>query len=165
MAACASLGWLFADAAAPVVGCAAGLGIHISPGFIGTLLGFFAGSFLFIGAAHLLPEAEHEGKSPWLYFAVVAGFAFVVVIGQLLGHAALGFVSILPGTVPILRSPRTNMGLSPLSEAVLRQSLDRQAPFGANAAHFGHDVVDNRVMRRDPLDLNVKRQGDKTQSR
>ena len=82
----ASLGWLLADAAAPVIGCAAGLGIHISPGFIGSLLGFFAGSFVFIGAAHLLPEAEHEGKAPWLYFAVVAGFAFVAIVGQLLGQ-------------------------------------------------------------------------------
>jgi zinc transporter ZupT len=82
----ASLGWLLADAAAPVVGCAAGLGIHIHPGFIGSLLGFFAGSFLFIGAAHLLPEAEHEGKAPWLYIAVVAGFVFVAIIGQLLGQ-------------------------------------------------------------------------------
>jgi ZIP family zinc transporter len=82
----ASMGWLLADAIAPVVGCATGLAIPISPSFLAILLGFFAGSFLFIGAAHLLPEAEHEGKAPWLYLAVVAGFSFVVIVNHFLSR-------------------------------------------------------------------------------
>ncbi|HTQ40278.1 MAG TPA: ZIP family metal transporter [Pirellulales bacterium] len=79
----ASLGWLLADALAPVFGCALALAISISQGLIAVLLSFFAGSFLFIGAAHLLPEAEHEGKAPWLYAAVVLGFAFVGILRHL----------------------------------------------------------------------------------
>jgi zinc transporter ZupT len=76
----ASLGWLLADAAAPVLGCVLAMLTPISQSLMALLLSFFAGSFLFIGAAHLLPEAEHEGKAPWLYAAVVAGFVFVGLI-------------------------------------------------------------------------------------
>ncbi|HZZ27695.1 MAG TPA: ZIP family metal transporter [Pirellulales bacterium] len=76
----ASLGWLLADAVAPVLGCTLALTIPISESLIAVLLSFFSGSFLFIGAAHLLPEAEHEGKAIWLYGAVVIGFVFVGLI-------------------------------------------------------------------------------------
>lgn len=79
-----SVSWLLADAAAPVIGCGVAFLIAISPGFIANLLGFFAGSFLFIGAAHLLPEAEQEGEAPQLYVAVVAGVGFVFVINYLM---------------------------------------------------------------------------------
>jgi ZIP family zinc transporter len=79
-----SVVWLLADAAAPVVGAGAALLLPISQGLIADLLGFFAGSFLFIGAAHLLPEAEQEGRGPWLAIAVVAGFAFIFVVTRLL---------------------------------------------------------------------------------
>jgi zinc transporter ZupT len=79
-----SLGWLLADATAPVVGCSMALFLSISPGRIAELLGFFAGSFLFIGAAHLLPEAEHEARAGWLYVAVLTG-AGLVVLARLLG--------------------------------------------------------------------------------
>ena len=80
----ASIGWLLADAIAPVLGCVAALSISISQGLIAELLGFFAGSFLFIGAAHLLPEAEQEGKARWLYVAVVAGFVFMLIVNSVL---------------------------------------------------------------------------------
>ena len=80
-----SLAWLAADAVAPVVGCAAGLVLAIPDVLVADLLGFFAGSFLFIGAAHLLPEAQSERKSAWLYVAVVAGVAFVMVVTRVLG--------------------------------------------------------------------------------
>ena len=49
-----------------------GASISISQGLIADLLGFFAGSFLFIGATHLLPEAEEEGDAGWLFVVVVA---------------------------------------------------------------------------------------------
>jgi zinc transporter ZupT len=80
----ASVGRLLADAAAPVIGCGAAIIVSISQELIADLLGFFAGSFLFIGAAHLLPEAEQEGKAPWLYVAVVTGFGFVAIISHFL---------------------------------------------------------------------------------
>jgi zinc transporter ZupT len=84
----ASLGWLLADAIAPILGCCLGLAISVSQQVLGDLLGFFAGSFLFIGAAHLLPEAEHEGRAPWLYFAVVAGFVFIALVTYGFGQAS-----------------------------------------------------------------------------
>jgi zinc transporter, ZIP family len=74
-----SVAWLLADAAAPIIGCAAALGVQISEGLIAKSLGFFAGSFLFIGAAHLLPEAQQEAKGRWLYPAVFAGFGFALL--------------------------------------------------------------------------------------
>jgi zinc transporter ZupT len=80
----ASIGWLLADALAPVVGCAAALGVSISQGLIADLLGFFAGSFLFIGAAHLLPEAEEEGNAMWLWLVVVAGFGLMFLVNSFL---------------------------------------------------------------------------------
>ena len=77
-----SIVWLIADAVAPVVGCMAANSISISQGVIADLLGFFAGSFLFIGAGHLLPEAEEEGNAVALYIAVVAGFACIFTISR-----------------------------------------------------------------------------------
>jgi zinc and cadmium transporter len=73
----AKVGWLVAAA---VLAHDFGDGVTTVGVVIANLLSFFAGSFLFIGAAHLLPEAEHEGKAPWLYVAVVVGFVFVGVI-------------------------------------------------------------------------------------
>jgi zinc transporter ZupT len=81
-----SIGWLIADAIAPILGCAVALAMPISPSFIAILLGFFAGSFLFIGAAHLLPEAEHEGKVRWLYIVVVVGFGLMGAVNYLLSQ-------------------------------------------------------------------------------
>ena len=47
----ASLGWLLADATAPVLGCVLAMMTPISTSLMALLLSFFAGSFLFIGAA------------------------------------------------------------------------------------------------------------------
>jgi zinc transporter ZupT len=52
--------------------------LHLSSGVLACLLGFFAGTFLFVGAAHLLPEAAREGRKGPLVAAAVAG---VVLIG------------------------------------------------------------------------------------
>jgi len=79
-----SVGWLLADAAAPVVGAGAAQLFSISQALMADLLGFFAGSFLFIGAAHLLPEAEQEGSRPWLFVSVLAGFGFIFVVTHIL---------------------------------------------------------------------------------
>ncbi len=79
-----SVGWLLADAAAPLLGAGTALTVVVSQGVLAGLLGFFAGSFLFIGAGHLLPEAQQEGKAPWLFAAVACGFAFVLLAARLL---------------------------------------------------------------------------------
>jgi zinc transporter ZupT len=56
------------------------------------LLAFFAGTFLYLGASHLLPEAHHHeahhGRAGrGVALATLIGFAFVVLIGELFGHA------------------------------------------------------------------------------
>jgi ZIP family zinc transporter len=79
-----SVGWLLADAAAPVVGAGAAQLLSIPQAFMVELSGIFAGSFLFIGGAHLLPEGEQEGSRPWLFVSVLAGFGFIFVVTHIL---------------------------------------------------------------------------------
>jgi ZIP family zinc transporter len=55
-----ALRWLMADAAAPVLGAAATLFIRIPEGTLSLVLATFAGFFLYIGAADLLPESHHS---------------------------------------------------------------------------------------------------------
>lgn len=73
----ASVGWLLADALAPIVGVLAARAVHVPPAALALLLGFFAGSFLFVGGAHLLPEAAREGRRWAVAAAVAAGLALV----------------------------------------------------------------------------------------
>jgi zinc transporter ZupT len=79
-----SVGWLLADAAAPVVGAGAAQLLPLSQALTADLLGFFAGSFVFVGAAHLLPEAAQEQNRPWLFVSVSAGFGFIFVVTHML---------------------------------------------------------------------------------
>jgi ZIP family zinc transporter len=75
----ASLAWLLADATAPFLGVLAARSLLVPPPLLAALLAFFAGSFLFVGAAHLLPEAAREGRRAPLAAAVAAGLALVAV--------------------------------------------------------------------------------------
>jgi len=52
--------WLLADAAAPVLGAAATLLIHVPEQILSLILATFAGFFLYIGASDLLPESHHQ---------------------------------------------------------------------------------------------------------
>jgi ZIP family zinc transporter len=52
--------WLIADAAAPVLGAAATLFIHVPESILSLILATFAGFFLYIGASDLLPESHHQ---------------------------------------------------------------------------------------------------------
>lgn len=72
-----SLGWLLADAVAPFAGALSARNLHLSQGFLAALLAFFAGTFLFVGASHLLPRALREGRKVTAAAAAVAGFAFI----------------------------------------------------------------------------------------
>jgi ZIP family zinc transporter len=74
-----SVVWLAVDAAAPVAGALAARALHLPRELLADLLGFFAGTFLFVGAAHLLPEAAHEGRKAPLAAMVTAGIVFVGV--------------------------------------------------------------------------------------
>ena len=52
--------WLFADAAAPVLGAASTLVFHIPESYIGLVLAVFVGTFLYLSASDLIPESHHR---------------------------------------------------------------------------------------------------------
>jgi zinc transporter ZupT len=67
-----ALFWLALDMIAPVIGAASTMLFIANAGLLPWLLAFFAGSFLYIGASDLLPEAR-EHDSPWVGVATFAG--------------------------------------------------------------------------------------------
>jgi ZIP family zinc transporter len=79
--------WVSVVAIAPVAGVAIGFVLPISGEVLGAMLGLFAGFFLYIGAAELLPEAHRSDRSRWVVFATVAGvvaiWAFSVATGAI----------------------------------------------------------------------------------
>lgn len=74
--------WLAMDMIAPVVGAASTLLIGVN-GFLPWLLAFFAGSFLYIGASDLLPEAK-EHDSPMVAVATCVGMLVIYLTSQML---------------------------------------------------------------------------------
>ena len=71
------------DMTAPLLGAASTLLFRAPEGVIAWILAFFAGSFLYIGASDLLPEArEHE--SPAVAFTTVLGLAAIFAITRAL---------------------------------------------------------------------------------
>jgi ZIP family zinc transporter len=77
--------WVGLVAIAPVLGVILGLAVPIPGQVLGGMLAVFAGFFLYIGAAELLPEAHRSHRSRWIVAAtllgVVAIYAFSVVAG------------------------------------------------------------------------------------
>jgi ZIP family zinc transporter len=77
--------WVAIVAVAPVLGVLLGLVIAIPDEAIGVLLAIFAGFFLYVGAAELLPEAHRSDRSRWVVVGtlggVVAIYAFSVWAG------------------------------------------------------------------------------------
>ncbi|MHB8604981.1 MAG: ZIP family metal transporter [Thermoplasmatota archaeon] len=79
-----AVGFLVADAAAPVVGALATLFFTVPVGVLALVLAFFVGHFLYIGAADLLPEM-HRGERSWGVFGVhLAGILAIVVLTRIL---------------------------------------------------------------------------------
>ncbi len=74
--------WLAADMLAPVLGAATALVINLH-GLLPWMLAFFAGSFLYIGASDLLPEAK-EHDSPWVGVATAMGMLAIYLATQFL---------------------------------------------------------------------------------
>ncbi len=74
--------WLAADMIAPVLGAATALVINLD-GLLPWLLAFFAGSFLYIGASDLLPEAR-EHDSPWVGVATAMGMSAIYLATEVL---------------------------------------------------------------------------------
>lgn len=79
--------WVAIVAIAPVLGVALGLFIAVPDQALGMMLAVFAGFFLYVGAAELLPEAHRSDRSRW------------VVLGTLGGVVAIYAFSILAGAI------------------------------------------------------------------
>jgi zinc transporter, ZIP family len=77
-----ALFWLIIDMLAPVAGAAATLFVNLD-GMLPWILAFFAGSFLYIGASDLLPEAKlHD--SPLVGVATVSGMLAIFLTTRVL---------------------------------------------------------------------------------
>lgn len=74
--------WLALDMIAPLVGAATTLLINLD-GILPWVLAFFAGSFIYIGASDLLPEAR-EHDSPWVGVATAIGMLAIYLTTRIL---------------------------------------------------------------------------------
>jgi ZIP family zinc transporter len=79
--------WLTVVALAPVAGVLVGTILQIPDQWLGAILGFFAGFFLYVGAAELLPEAHRRDRSRWVAAATILGavgiYLFSVAVGAI----------------------------------------------------------------------------------
>ena len=79
----AAIFWLAVDMIAPVAGAAMTFLFNLHAGLLPWVLAFFAGSFLYIGASDLLPEAR-EHASPWIGVATCLGMLAIFLTTRLL---------------------------------------------------------------------------------
>lgn len=82
--------WVALVALAPVAGVIVGLLLPVPDEVLGGLLAVFAGFFLYIGAAELLPEAHRNDRSSWVVLATLVGvgaiYAFSMFASAVGGH-------------------------------------------------------------------------------
>ena len=78
-------GWLFADAAAPLVGIVASRLFSVSAGVLGVALALFAGFCLYIGASELVPASHRARPRLFTSLATVVGMAAIWVAIRLAG--------------------------------------------------------------------------------
>jgi zinc transporter ZupT len=82
--------WVGLVSMAPVLGVLVGLVLPVPDAALGAMLAVFAGFFLYIGAAELLPEAHRTDRSSWVVAATVAGvgsiYLFSVFAHTVGGH-------------------------------------------------------------------------------
>jgi ZIP family zinc transporter len=72
--------WVFVVSLAPVLGAAVTAVIPIPDPILGALLATFAGFFLYVGAAELLPEAHRNEGSRWVIVATLVGVAAILAM-------------------------------------------------------------------------------------
>jgi len=77
--------WVGLSAAAPVLGIVVTAYVTIPDAVLGVMLATFAGFFLYIGAAELLPEAHRSDRSRLVILATLAGAVGIVVLSRSLG--------------------------------------------------------------------------------
>ncbi len=75
-----AVGFLIADAVAPVLGAASTLVFHLSDAGLVLYLGFFAGFLLYIGASEILPEAHSKHSSYWTIGLTIVGALSIFII-------------------------------------------------------------------------------------
>jgi ZIP family zinc transporter len=79
--------WVLLVAAAPVAGVLLGSVVTIPEQALGVILGFFAGFFLYVGAAELLPEAHRRDGSRVVVAATLGGalaiYLFSLAVGAI----------------------------------------------------------------------------------
>lgn len=80
--------WLTLVAVAPIVGVLIGAILVVPDVVLGAMLGFFAGFFLYVGAAELLPEAHRRDRSRMVALATIAGVLGIYAISA--GVGAIG---------------------------------------------------------------------------
>jgi ZIP family zinc transporter len=71
---------LLLDALAPVLGAVVTLFLQLPSYYIVLLLPFFAGSFLYLGASDLLPQAHEENPPALTVIVCTAGFVLIFVL-------------------------------------------------------------------------------------
>ena len=85
MSSAAAMRWVAVIALAPLLGVVVGSLIEIPDTVLGAMLGFFAGFFLYVGAAELLPEAHRRDRSRFIVLATLGGavaiYAFSLAVG------------------------------------------------------------------------------------
>lgn len=79
--------WVGLVALAPVVGVVVGLLLPVPEQVLGGMLAVFAGFFLYIGAAELLPEAHRNDRSRWVVGATLAGVLAIYLFSAFAGVA------------------------------------------------------------------------------
>jgi len=76
-------GWLFADAAAPLVGIGLTRLFTLGEGPLGLVIALFAGFFLYIGAVGLTPASHRALPRLWTSLATMAGMTAIWVVVRL----------------------------------------------------------------------------------
>jgi ZIP family zinc transporter len=77
--------WLTLVAVAPIAGVLLGVLVTVPQETLGAILAFFAGFFLYVGAAELLPEAHRRDRSRWIVLATIGGAAAIYLFSVAVG--------------------------------------------------------------------------------
>jgi len=78
-----ALGFLIADAIAPVLGVLATSLIIIGPTYLAMILAFFVGEFIYIGATNLLPETYKHHRKGLMIFWMIVGVLVISILTSL----------------------------------------------------------------------------------
>ena len=80
-----SMNMLFVDAVAPVMGAAASLFFTVEGYMLVLALSFLAGSFVYMGAGSLLPEAHRKNRPLTTVVFFLAGLGLILLLSNLAG--------------------------------------------------------------------------------